>query len=380
MLNRIAGGFLVLGLGAIVAGACNGNIGSQLDSNLGENDDGGDGGGATSGSDVNGIGGNFDPFGGDGGNGGDDSCAGAVLEPQTVPVSMFITVDKSGSMSSNNKWNNTRQAFSAFFTDAEADGLNVALRFWPDGSCSGGSCQPPGNGCEQPQVPMGSLADPAHEQALIDTFNSKSPGGLTPTEAALSGAVEFATNYQTGAEAAEQVVVILVTDGSPTQCNTNPNVISGYAADGFNNDGILTFAVGLAGSNEGQMNQIAQAGGTTQGYFIGNNNTEQALLQALKDIQQVAVACTFAMPESENPGETIDPDRVTVILKADDVDPGEEVPRVSGETACGTSGGWYYDDPEDPAVIFLCPATCDGANATETSKIEIAIGCLNIVD
>jgi len=371
MVSRAAGCFLVLGLGALTAGACTGDIGSDDE---GATEDGNAGSGA-----GNGLGGNFNPTGGDGTGGGEEACADLVLEPQTVPVSMFITVDKSGSMGTNNKWNNTRQAFNAFFTDMEADGLNVALRFWPDDGCTQSNCQPPGNGCEQPQVNMGSLADPTHEQALIQLFNNKNPGGNTPTEAALSGAIEFATGYQMGGEAGEQVVVILVTDGEPTACNQNINVIKGYAQDGFDNNGILTFAVGLAGSNENQMNQIAQSGGTNQGYFIGNNNTEQALLQALKDIQDVAVACTFAMPESDDPNRPIDPNRVNVIYQADDSDPGTKVPQVSGASDCTSEGGWYYDDPTDPAVIYLCDATCDAANSSETSKISIEVGCASVV-
>lgn len=374
MLSRVAGCFLVLGLGSLLVGACNGTIGSSLDDSLTE-DDGTDGAGAGNG----GLGGNFNPTGGDGTGGGDNSCADLVLEPQTVPVSMFITVDKSGSMGSNNKWNNTRQAFNAFFQDPAADGLNVALRFWPDGNCTQNNCVAPGNGCDQPQVAMGSLADPNHEQALTQLFNSKSPGGITPTEAALSGAVEFARNHQMGGEAGEQLVVILVTDGEPTACNQNINVIKGYAEDGFNNDGILTFAVGLAGSNENQMNQIAQSGGTNQGYFIGNNNTQQALLQALKDIQEVAVSCTFAMPESDDPDRPIDPNQVNIIYQSDANDPGSKVPQVAGESACTAQGGWYYDDPNDPAVIYLCDATCDAANASETSKISIEVGCASVV-
>ena len=114
MVSRVAGCFLVLGFGALMVGACNGTIGSELDESLIE-DSGSGGAGAANG----GPGGNFNPTGGDGTGGGDSSCADLVLEPQTVPVSMFITVDKSGSMGSNNKWNNTRQAFNAFFQTNE---------------------------------------------------------------------------------------------------------------------------------------------------------------------------------------------------------------------------------------------------------------------
>ena len=349
-------------------GACSGDLGSVIDGD--ENNSTEDDGGGVGGDDFN-LG-----SGGDDGTGGDDgnNCADLKFEPEAIPVSMFITVDKSGSMDSNNKWNNAKAAFIDFFTAPEADDLNVALRFWPDGGCDT-SCNV--NACAQAQVPMGSLADPAHEQALITTFNSKNPGGLTPMEAALAGAEQYALDWQAQAEAGGRIVVILLTDGLPTACNENINVISSYAADAYQQAEILTFAVGLQGSNENQMNTIAQAGSTGQGYFIGNGNTQQELLQALLDIQQVAVSCTFAMPESPDPNKPIDPNQVNIEL--DEAGIAATVPQVADANACGSEDGWFYDDPDDPAIIELCPTTCDKANASTDNAISVTVGCATIV-
>ncbi len=367
-------GLTVAGLLVAAMAACTGGIGSQLQDGT---DDGsglasGSGGAGASGTHTGG----FDPGSG-GAAGGGEQCAGLEVEATVVPVSMFITVDKSGSMGDNNKWNNTRAAFTSFFTDPAADGLNVALRFWPDGTCNT-SCDI--NGCAQPQVAMGSLADPAHEQALVNLFNSKSPAGMTPMEAALAGAEQFALNYQTTAEAGERIVVILVTDGLPTACSQDINQIASYAANAYAQAEILTFAVGLQGSAEAQMNAIAQAGQTGQGYFIGNGNTEAELIAALQDIQNVAVACTFAMPESPDPNKPVDPNQVNVVFKTDPNDPGTTIVQVNDESECSVAdGGWYYDDPLDPAVIYLCPSTCNAANALEEAQISIQIGCQTIV-
>lgn len=325
-----------------------------------------------------GVGAGFDPgTGGGTGVGGDDSCADLTLEPQNIPVSMFITVDKSGSMNNNGKWGATKNAFTSFFLDPAADGLNVAMRFWPDGSCDT-SCNIAG--CAQAQVEMGSLADPAHEQALVNLFNSKSPNGLTPMESALAGAEQYALSFQQAAEAGERIVVVFVTDGEPTVCNQNINVIAQYAADAYAQAEILTFAVGLQGSNENQMNTIAQAGNTGQGYFIGSGNTEQDLLQALKDIQEVAVACTFAMPESPDPNKPVDPQAVNILYAPDGTSDGAAIPYVGSEDGCaGGKPGWYYDDPADPAVIYLCDTTCDTVNANDEGKLEIKVGCKSVV-
>ncbi|MCA9620923.1 MAG: VWA domain-containing protein [Myxococcales bacterium] len=368
--HHLAIGLLSTSVLFAAAGACTGDVGSLIDPNKGNSGSGASGAG-------NGEGGLSLGTGAGNGQGGDmDSCADLSVEPQAIPVSMYITVDKSGSMSDNNKWNNARQAFEAFFTSPDADALNVALRFWPDQGCDTSCNVGP---CAQPQVPMGSLSDPAHEQALIDAFNSKSPGGLTPMEAALAGAEQYALDWQATAEAGGRIVVILLTDGIPTACDQNINNIASYAADAFAQSEILTFAVGLQGSNESQMNTIAMAGNTGMGYFIGNGNTQQDLLNALIDIQKVAVSCTFAMPESPDPNQVIDPEKVVVELTPDGTSTPVEVPRVTGESACGAAGGWYYDDNENPSIITLCPATCDAANASDESKVTIQLGCATFI-
>lgn len=365
LLTAIATTGIILGS----IGACSGDLGSTID---GEQNDSTEDDGAG----ANGQGGGFNlGSGGDDGSGGNENqCADLTLEPQAIPVSMFITVDKSGSMDSNNKWNDAKGAFIDFFTSPDADDLSVALRFWPDGGCDT-SCNI--GACAQPQIPLGPLSDPAHEQSLIDIFNSKSPGGLTPMEAALAGATQFALDWQTQAEAGGRIVVILLTDGIPTACNEDINAIASYAADAYQQAEILTFAVGLQGSQESQMNTIAQAGNTGQGYFIGSGNTQNDLLQALLDIQQVAVSCSFAMPESPDPTKPIDPNQVNIDLSSGGTT--DTVPQVASASDCGPAGGWYYDDPTDPSIIELCPVTCDEANASPDNGISVTVGCATIV-
>lgn len=349
--------------------ACSGTLGSDGSFVLqATDDDGGNGSGGSTGS------GEFNPATGSGG--GFEECAATEEEATFIPVNMFIAVDKSGSMDNDNKWSNAKSAFNAFFTDPEADGLNVALRFWPDQGCEPDSCST--EVCSQPQVPLGSLAESTHEQALISTFNSKSPDGLTPMSAALAGATSWALDQQTANEGKEKTVVILLTDGEPTACDENINNIAQHAANAFNQGEILTFAVGLKGSNEGDMNIVAQAGGTQTGFFIGNGNTEQELIAALKAIQESAVACTFAMPESSDPDSPVDPNKVNVKYTPGDGGEDTNLPQVTNADACGAEGGWYYDDPDDPAIIQLCDSTCNAVQSDEAAKISIVLGCSTI--
>ncbi len=59
-------------------------------------------------------------------------------------------------------------------------------------------------------------------------------------------------------------------------------------------------------------------------------------------------------------------------------DSSETVFNVGDVTGCDAEGGWYYDDPTNPQMIELCPATCDEVQLGNLS-VEILVGCDTIV-
>ena len=343
------------------------------ESNVGHNSVG-QGGASQTTTTTDGAGGMIATTGGDADAGinADAACATSSEEATLIPVNMFLQVDKSGSMAQDNKWSNVKAAFQAFITAPGAASLRVALRFWPDQGCDDDTCSI--DVCSQPQVDVGPLSDPAHVQALTNLFNQKNPKGLTPMFAALGGAEKWAIQHQQAVENGEKVVVIFVTDGEPTACNLDIDDISDQAANALTSAKVLTFAVGLAGSNEKQMNKIASKGGTNQAFLIGNGNAQADLLAALKAIQKSTVACTFAMPEGE-PNKPVDPGKVNVNYTPGDGGDVVQLGQVANEAACGANGGWYYDDPQNPAIITLCKATCEKVQADDKAKIQILLGC-----
>ncbi len=312
-----------------------------------------------------------------------DACATEREEAVLLPTSLILAVDRSCSMQQPadpdetattgfvSKWDETTDAFIAFFQDPDSATLDVALRLWPtivDG-CNEIECDPVD--CAIPQVPLGSLADQAHRDALVDRLNSTGPDGGTPMHPALDGAIRWATARRAEAPG-EEVAVVLVTDGEPrSDCIDDIDQIAGLAAEA-SASGIPVYAVGIEGSNVAQMDQIAAAGGTAEGYFIGSKNAEAELIAALKDIQSKQVSCSFAFP-SESSGDPLSPHLVRVEYTVE----GElvSVRRVADAAACGPDGGWYLDDPEQPTVITLCPSTCDALQGVATVSIEIDVGC-----
>lgn len=362
---------LVLGLGAVLVG-CEPDSGTD-----GDGGSGGSGSGNGSGNgNGNGTGSGFDTSAPSTGTAME--CAKETVEAKLVPLTMYVTFDRSGSMQDNNKWENATNALRAFVMDPSLAGSEMALRFFPENNCGeDNNCN--ASTCAMPKVNADELtADSApmdaQEQALINAINGTGPDGdHTPIYAALAGGVQWATQYQT-TNPHRKIVVLLVTDGQPNGCNENIGAIAGLAGNGYAS-GIVTYAVGLQGSAESDMNEIAQAGGSGQGYFIGNANAEQDLLAALQEIRGEQIACDLLVPTPT------DGDFDATLVNVEFTNSSamtQTIGNVANQAACGTGGGWYYDDPANPTRIILCPASCDTVQADELGKLEILLGCATI--
>lgn len=309
-----------------------------------------------------------------------EPCAEDSQVATLVDVNMYILIDKSGSMQDDGKWDNTEDAFTSFFQSDDAAPLNVALRFWPDDGCEDLNPNDMNNNdptcdivpCATPQVALGPLSDPDHQQALIDLFASKNPGGATPMSAALEGGILWAKERKAESPT-EPAIVVLVTDGEPNGCLEDPTSIEEIVADGFTNEGVPIYAVGLEGSGEELMNTIATAGGTTDAFFIGSANGEAELLAALLDIAGQSVQCTIPVPEPES-GKTLDPELVRIEYQSGSGDT-ILVPQVDDVAACGAEGGWYYDDNDAPSTITFCSATCGTVQIDTAAQVDVALGC-----
>jgi MYXO-CTERM domain-containing protein len=308
-------------------------------------------------------------------------CAEVHEEATLVPVNMYLTVDKSGSMADTPmggtmpKWDQAKAAFKAFFADPSAASLDLALRLWPlstDG-CNDTACD--AMACATPQVPLGSLGDMAQQQALGAALDAVQPQDATPMSAALDGARLWA-EAQLMAVPDEQVVIVMVTDGEPHGCDENVDNIAAIAAQAFA-AGVPVYVVAFEGVGMATIEQLAMAGGSQTGYYLGGANGEAELLAAMQDIQGKSVQCSFPFPE-EMPGAELTPDlmRIEYTSGTDTI----IVHRVEGAADCGPDGGWYFDDPVTPTTITLCPSTCATVQGDVEAKVDIAVGCECVVD
>ena len=108
-------------------------------------------------------------------------------------------------------------------------------------------------------------------------------------------------------------------------------------------------------------------------YPFCENTSFDAIFNAVADevIETSAATCDFSV---SNDG-TYDPADATVSwTDGDDVN--TALAQVDSATDCGDSEtSWYYDDPDDPSVLTLCPSTCDAVQADTSAQVWVEFGC-----
>ncbi len=397
IISSSLGALVLLGL---VSAGCGGKDGSEVD---GGNGNGKGGSSSTGGLNIGNPGGGSNGIGGSNGVviSPDDACATGTANASLAGVNMFVMFDRSTSMNdptdinnrnSPSRWAAASKALEGFFASTDAAGLNLALRFFPHdvpaAGCSQNGCNV--NACATPLVDLGTLtaaAAPAdaHEKALIDATAGATPaargggmnGGMmsggTPISAALGGALQWAkAQHQKTPD--ENTVVVLVTDGQPNGCDTDIPTIAGLASAALAADGTRTYAIGLTGSQEADMDQIAMSGGTTKGIFVADGaNTTQDLIAALGAIRGAILDCDFPMP-TPTKDSGADPALINVNFTPSS-GAKSTLTQVANEAGCATTAGWYYDNAVNPSRIILCKSTCDTVTADPMASLQILLGC-----
>jgi hypothetical protein len=386
-------------LGAIVSGviaACGGTGGSS-----GTAGNGAGGSSASGGSGAIASGGSGAiASGGAGGGGG--SCAADPYDGQLVPLDMFVMLDRSGSMEELGKWPAVTSALNQFVSLPGLTGLGMGIGFFPTkpeqpppGACTTfadcgayGPCLPGFNVCSgslspndscvasdyaKPVVPIAPL--PGVAAQITSAISAAKPtGSSTPTAPALEGAIDYARVW------AQQntdhiTVVVLATDGEPTNCNPNTvQTVVARAEEGFSGTpSIRTFVIGV-GSQLTTLNEIAVKGGTQQAIIVSAGNAATEFLDALNAIRG-SVGCAYAMPVPTS-GDP-DPNTLNVVFTPEGGSQ-EYFPKVDEAAQCQGTKSWYYDDAANPSQIILCPAACDLVT-NQPGTVVVELGCKQIV-
>lgn len=350
-------------------------------------------GGSTSSGGSTSQGGTF-TFGGSSSSGGSgpDACASTSFNGDPVPLDMYIMMDRSGSMNGG-PWDAVKAALTSFLQNPEAAGIGAGIQFFPAKNlpscppfppCPSGCLEIPGifNTCEpcDPQAylpPAVGIQDlPGAASLIVNEMNSTSPSGGTPTMPALQSAAQATTNHA-AANPDRKVVIVLATDGVPTDCVTDISQIASVAAAALNSSpSVPTFVIGIGGELT-SLDAIAAAGGTDKAFIVdASTMVEEEFLQAMNEIRGQALGCQYLVPEPA-PGENPDPTKLNVVFTPEGGSQ-DTIPQVPNAGECKGLPGWYYDDPNNPTSLTLCPASCDTVQGA-AGQIDIQLGCATVI-
>ncbi len=335
----------------------------------------------------------------------DTSCIGQIYPVNARALDLYVMLDQSGSMSESvdggaTKWTSVTGAINAFLTEPSAAGLGVGLQYFGLNTLDGGTCTAgatcsgnadcgtglcvvgtcsctSGDSClsadyQRPDVEIAPL--PAVAPAISASIAKHSPSTATPTSAALQGAVDHAHEWAV-AHADHTAVVVLATDGDPSECDTSLTNIAAIAQNGVTGTPkVLTFVIGI-GASLANLNAIAAAGGTTSAFIVDTGaNVNQQFVDALNKIRGAAQGCAYGIPVPN--GGAVDYARVNVEYAPGGTGIPLTLARVADAASCPVSGdAWYYDVNVAPTQILLCGSTCAAVRKDAKTTVAVVLGC-----
>jgi Mg-chelatase subunit ChlD len=284
-------------------------------------------------------------------------CDADSYSAERKRLDIYMVVDDSASMVP--WWPFTLDAISQFLHDADSAGIGVGLQFF------GNQCDPAFYA--NPRVPIAELPDAA--PALEMAFPALPLEG-TAMVPALQGAVQYARDNM-DAHRDSKTVVLLVTDGLPTECNSNvPDVEAAAMMGLLGSPSVQTFVIGI-GIDLTTLDGFAKAGGSDKAFSV-EPGSPAALVDALNAIRGQALPCDYALPTGDS---SVDVMRVNLRHTSAS---GEvaTIGWVSGPQACDPQhgGGWYFDDPSAPQRLIVCPDRCDQLKQAG-GEVQVLLGC-----
>jgi hypothetical protein len=233
---------------------------------------------------------------------------------------------------------------------------------------------------------------------MLNGYKTADPTGIggnnTPTECALRGMINTCLQFQSQSATGEQCVGVLVTDGTPTKCNTNQSALAQIVQQGHDL-GVTTYVLGLPGSDINFLNQLANVGGTgqainvsggSQSFIAALNNIRQAVsVQTTTQVSQpvtisTPLPCQWKIPDPPT-GQTFDPAKVNVQFTPPGSATAVPFGHVNSAADCANTqaDAWYYDDAQNPTQVLVCPNTCNGTLRNSAgAQVDVLFGCATV--
>jgi hypothetical protein len=227
---------------------------------------------------------------------------------------------------------------------------------------------------------------PAAAPGIVASLTAHMLDGSTPTGPALSGALAHAKALAT-ANPSHRVIVVLATDGFPTECSPTaiPSIAALATAGAQGTPPIATFVIGVfspleQASAQANLDSLAMAGTSGKAFLVNTNqDVTTGFLAALNTIRTTALTCEYGIPSSDAGRLAYNAVNVRFTSGSGQT---STIGYAGSAGACGPGGGWYYDaDPFNggaPTKIEICPATCSSFKADAKGKVDILFGCETI--
>jgi hypothetical protein len=305
------------------------------------------------------------------------SCSGQSFSASPEPVDMYIMFDQSSSMgaalpgSTGTWWTAAQAAVTAFVNDPKGSGMGVGLQFFPLNGVAPATCQAD---YQTPEVEIGLL--PGNAPALVASIQKHVPTAFTPTGPALQGAINHMKAWGP-AHPGRAPVVVLVTDGFPTECAPQQVVdIATIAKTAFESEPrVRTFVLGFeTGGGLANLKDISQAGGSGAPILISGGDVGAQFAAAMIGISTATLQCDLDLPTPAGLTTALDPSKLGVRYTPTATGIPEQVPRLGslGDCLVNQNQGWYYDAPGAPKKVLICSGTCAKFTA---GKPEMVSGC-----
>jgi hypothetical protein len=320
--------------------------------------------------------------------GGFEQCTGvsSTAEAQKQPADIIIAVDTSGSMSE--EADQVQSNLNDFATIITSSGIDVHVVLISDATVcipaplgSSNPCVVPDDNLPAYRHVLQTVASTDALEQILATYPQWQPS-LRPNATKTFLVVTDDESDMSDSTFSQQLLALdpptfqgftfhaIVGMGNPLQCfgfSCPMNNPCCYTEGPF---GCLSYAEEVG---QQYLDLVSQSGG------VSGNLCLQEFAPIFSDMAEGVIvaselSCDYAIPAPPE-GETLDPTKVNVLYT-----PGggmqQPIYNVPGGAAdCGPEGGWYYDDPESPTKILICPATCEVLQADTMGQVDVEFGC-----